>query len=185
MGLIEDIKRFLELRLEDFIKQKPWLELQLLDDKLQHQEEELAKLIANLTQQENQYQQQILALAEDVALWHKRTQKAREANRPDLATAAQEREAALLREGNQIWAQMELVKQRASQAQDLLKQVKARRFEVQAKIKEVEKQSDRSSWQGARFSFSQGFDKDLDPLEQEFRRWELEEELEALKRKMR
>lgn len=184
MGLIEDIKRFLELRLEDFIKQNPWLELQLLDDKLQQQEEEVAKLIANLTQQENQYQQQILALAEDVALWHKRAQKAREANRPDLATAAQEREAALLREGNQIWAQMELVKQRASQAHDLLRQIKARRLEVQAKIREVEKQSDRSSWQSARFFFSQGFDKDSDPLEQEFRRWELEEELEALKRKM-
>ncbi|MCS6959586.1 MAG: TIGR04376 family protein [Pseudanabaenaceae cyanobacterium SKYGB_i_bin29] len=185
MGLIEDIKRFLELRLEDFIKQNPWLELQLLDDKLQQQEDEVAKLIATLTQQENQYQQKILALAEDVALWHKRAQKAREANRLDLATAAQEREAILLREGNQVWAQMELVKQRVSQAQDLLKQIKSRRQEVQAKIRDLEKQTDRSTWQSYRSSFSQSFDKESDPLEQEFRRWELEEELEALKRKMR
>jgi len=187
MGLIEDVKRFLELRLEDLIKQNPWIELHILDEKLEQQEIEVTKLIVSCEKQEGLFQQKILALAEDVSLWHRRAQKAKEANREDLAQAAQEREASLLKEGNQVWAQMELVKQRTLQAQDLLKQIKTRRQEVKQKIQAVEQprqttpKTDRFDWQNLKTP-----DRDEeDPLEQQFRRWELDEELQELKRKMK
>ena len=47
MGLIEDISRFLETRLEEFIRNNPQIELQILEDKLRQQEEEIAKLIVS------------------------------------------------------------------------------------------------------------------------------------------
>ncbi len=184
MGLIEDVKRFLELRLEDLIKENPWIELNILDQRLQKQEEEVTKLISSLTEQENQFQQQILALAEDVSLWHRRVQKAKEHNRPDLAKAAQEREASLLKEGNQVWAQMELAKQRSLQAQELLQQIQTRRQTVKQKLEQVEQQkqtTDRFNWQNLKIPKQ---DQE-DFLEQQFRRWELDEELQELKRKMK
>lgn len=110
MGLIEDISRFLETRLEEFIRNNPQIELQILEDKLRQQEEEIAKLIVSSKLEEKQLQDRILEIAEEIRVWHDRTVKAESFDRPDLASAAKEREAALLRQGNQIWAQMELVK---------------------------------------------------------------------------
>ncbi len=188
MGLIEDVKKFLELRLEDLIKQNPWIELHILDEKLEQQEVEVNKLVLSFADQEAQFQKQILALAEDVSLWHRRAQKATAANRSDLAQAAKEREASLLKEGNQLWAQMELVKQRSVQAQELLQQIKKRRQEVRQKLEQVEQNKKtktetphRFDWQNLR---TPDRDED-DPLEQQFRRWELDEELEQLKRRMK
>lgn len=188
MGLIEEVKRFLELRLEDLIKQNPWIELHILDEKLEQQQVEVNKLIISFEQQEVELQKQILALAEDVSLWHRRAQKAQEANRTDLSQAAQEREASLLKEGNQLWAQMELVKQRSHQAEELLEQIKTRRQEVKQKIQALEQskqtaspKTDRFDWQNLKTPLRD----EEDPLEQQFRRWELDEELKELKRKMK
>ncbi len=184
MKMLEDVKRFLEIRLEDFIRQNPWIELHILDEQLEQQEVEVNKLILSFDKQEKLLQQQILALAEDVSLWHRRAKKAREANRPDLAKAAEAREIALLKEGNQLWAQMELIKQRSMQAQELLQQIKTRRQEVRQKLQQVEQRkqtTDRFDWQNLR---PPDRDED-DPLEQQFRRWELDEELQELKRKMK
>lgn len=47
MALLEDISRFLETRLEEFIRNNPQIELQILEDKLRQQEEEIAKLIVS------------------------------------------------------------------------------------------------------------------------------------------
>lgn len=57
MGVLEDITRFLETRVEEFIRNNPQLELQLLDDQLQQQEAEIIKLIAEYTKQEKLYQE--------------------------------------------------------------------------------------------------------------------------------
>lgn len=55
MGLIEDISRFLETRLEEFISNNPQIELQILEDKLRQQEEEIEKLIITSKQEEKTY----------------------------------------------------------------------------------------------------------------------------------
>ena len=110
MGLIEDISRFLETRLEEFISNNPQIELQILEDKLRQQEEEIEKLIITSKQEEKNLQERILEIAEEIRVWHDRTVKAESFDRPDLANLAKEREAALLRQGNQIWAQMNWLK---------------------------------------------------------------------------
>ncbi|TBR59298.1 TIGR04376 family protein [Mastigocladus laminosus UU774] len=189
MGLFDDLSRFLENRLEEFLRSNPHLELEALLEQLREQEEDTLKLIADLQLQEKRSQDEILSTAQEIQRWHIRVQKAKNGGREDLAAKAQEREAALLRQGNQQWGQMQGVKERITQAQDLLKKVQQRRQEVQAKA--VEAQSARAKaqaqqrvesagWSNQSRSYSSG----NDPLEETFRRWETEAELEEMKRKM-
>lgn len=190
MGLFEDFNRFLEDRLEEFLRNNPHLELQAIEEQLREQEEDTLRLIADLQQQQKNLQNEILTIAQDIQRWHERVDKAKTHGRLDLAQAAQEREAALLRQGNQRWGQMEGVKQRITQAQELMRQIQTRRQEVRAKAKEVE--AARAAAQTQQRSQTMGWDKSstytafkgADPLEAQFQRWETDEEIEQIKRQM-
>ena len=187
MGLFDDIGKFLEDRLDEFLRDNPHLELQAIEDQLREQEEDTRRLILNLQRQEQQIQDEILAIAKDIELWHKRVRKAESANKPDLARAAKEREATLLRQGNQKWGQMEGVKQNLVKAKELLQQTQQKRKEVQAKAAEAA----RSQAQTPQSSSTSGWEKapqyrsstkGYDPLDDRFRQWEMDEEIEQMKR---
>jgi len=189
VGLFDDLSRFLENRLEEFLRSNPHLELEALLEQLREQEEDTLKLIADLQLQEKRSQEEILSTAQEIQRWHIRVQKAKNAGREDLAVKAQEREAALLRQGNQQWGQMQGLKERITQAQDLLKKVQQRRQEVQTKATEAQtarakaqaqQRIETAGWSNQSRSYSSG----NDPLEETFRRWETEAELEEMKRKM-
>lgn len=186
MSLVDDINRFLAERLDEFLKNNPHLELQALEEQLKEQEQDTRKLIAQLQLKETNLQQEIMAIAEKIQTWHSRVSKAQAAGRQDLAEAAKEREAALLRQGNQVWGQMTGTKQRIVQAQQLLQQVSQRRQEVQTKFAQ-QANSDRSQHN----SYTTGWEKNFnnssyrhsaDPVEAEFQKWELDNELEQMKR---
>ncbi len=189
MGLFDDINQFLEERLDEFLRNNPHLELQAIEDQLQEQERDTKKLIAELQRKEASLQQEIMDIAEKIQTWHGRVGKAQRAKRPDLAEAAKEREAALLRQGNQVWGQMEGTKQRILQSQQLIQQIKQRRQEVKAKFAQ-QANSDRNTSSN---SYTTGWEKNfstsnsskaVDPLEAEFQKWELDAELEQMKRNM-
>ncbi len=188
MGVFEDFSRFLETRLEEFLRDNPHLELMAIEEQLYEQEEDVINLLAELQAREKRLKDQILETAQDVQRWHVRVEKAKKANRQDLIKPAEEREAALLRQGNQFWGQMEAVKHRIQQAIALQAQIQQRRREVKAKIVEAEAaraQADAQAWQttgwneGRSYQFQQG----QDPLEAKFQKWELDDELENLKRR--
>jgi uncharacterized protein (TIGR04376 family) len=194
MGVFEDFSNFLETRLEEFLRNNPHLELQALEEKLREQEEETIRLLADLRLREKRLQDEILATAQDVQRWHVRVEKAKAANRLDLAQPAEEREAALLRQGNQLWGQMEVVKERIGQAIELQRQMQVRKQEVKAKVAEAQAKAQAAratygteqQWQttGWNQSVNAGASTAADPLEKVFRQWETEEELENLKRQM-
>ena len=191
MGLIDDLNRFLENRLEEFIRNNPHLELQALEEQLREQEEDTLRLIADLQLEQKRLQDDILAIAQDIQRWHVRVDKARSAGREDLAQGAQDREAALLRQGNQRWGQMEGLKQRITQAQELQRQIQVRRQEVKAKATEVEAaraSSYQTSSGSETFGWNQTSNRNIpsgaDPLDDKFRRWEMDDELEQLKRNL-
>lgn len=189
MGLFDDINQFLEERLDEFLRNNPHLELQAIEEQLREQEQDAKKLIAKLQLEEKSLQDEILAIAENIQTWHSRVGKAQAAKRQDLAEAAQEREAALLRQGNQIWGQMEGVKQRIVKAQELLQQVQQKRQEVKTKSAQTPtpkastvNTSGTVGWD--RGANSTQYSRVGDPLEAEFQKWELDDELEQIKRKM-
>lgn len=188
MGLFDDFSRFLESRLEEFLRNNPHLELEALLEQLREQEEDTLKLIADLQLQEKRSQDEILATAQEIQRWHIRVEKAKTAGRQDLVQPAQEREAALLREGNQRWGQMQGIKERITQAKELMKQIQQRRQEVQAKAAEA--QANRTTYQAAQsfdttgWNQNRNFSKGEDDLEATFQRWETQDELEQLKRNL-
>ncbi|MBD2388696.1 TIGR04376 family protein [Cylindrospermum sp. FACHB-282] len=189
MGLFDDLSRFLESRLEEFLRNNPHLELEALLEQLREQEEDTLRLIADLQLQEKRSQDDILSTAQEIQRWHIRVQKAKTAGREDLAAAAGQREAALLREGNQRWGQMQGLKERINQSQKLLQKIQQRRQEVQTKAAEAQTERARATtqqrletngWQNPTSSYSSGFDD----LEEKFRSWETQDELEKMKRNL-
>ena len=189
VGLFDDLSRFLESRLEEFLRNNPHLELEALLEQLREQEEDSLKLIADLQLQEKRSQEEVLSTAQEIQKWHIRVEKAKASGRQDLVAAAQERESALLREGNQRWGQMQGVKERITQAKELLRKIQQRRQEVQAKATEAQtartkaqaqQRIETAGWSNKTSTFSQGFDE----LEEKFRRWETEDELQQMKRNL-
>ncbi|MEB3309946.1 MAG: TIGR04376 family protein [Snowella sp.] len=192
MSIFDDFSRFLETRLEEFLRNNPHLELQALIEQLREQEQDNRRLIQDLERQKQQVEEEILAVAKDIQVWHGRIEKAKSAGRQDLATAAQEREAALLRQGNQMWGQMEGVKKRLVQSQALLEQIQQRRQEVQAKAEELKAQQAKASQNSVdsdTVGWNEGvnyrtYNRAADPLESAFQNWELEDELREMKRNL-
>lgn len=192
MGVFDDVSRFLEDRLEEFLHNNPHLELQALLEQLKEQEADARRLLVDLERKKQDQESQILSLAEDIQAWHGRIQKAQAAGRPDLAQGAQEREAALLRQGNQVWGQRSGTERRISQAQNLLQEIQQRQREVEQKAKQVAAEQRATVAQktaAGTVGWNQGEDqgnyrRELDPLEAEFKKWELQAELDALKRKV-
>jgi uncharacterized protein (TIGR04376 family) len=191
MGLIEDMKRFLESQIDDFLSKNPHLELQVIGEQLAQQETDTAQLIIDLQVQEKQTEQEILNTAQEIKNWYDRVQKATAAGRTDLATAAQDRVNALLPQGNQLWGKMQGLKERTAKAQELLQTIKTRRTEVKAKAAQAVRDraansasttDSTSSWGSVNnYTSNSNF---ADPLDAQFRRWEAEEELEQLKRNL-
>ncbi len=187
MSIFHDFSRFLETRLEEFLKNNPHLELQALLEQLREQEEQALKLILEKEGEKKRLETEILSLAEDIQSWHKRVAKAQAAGRLDLAQRAQEREATLLRQGNQLWGQMEGAKQQIAQGKTLLQQIRRRKQELQTKAREAQATQAQSNYdtkgwnESINFNYST-YKKSADPLEAEFQKWELDDELEALKR---
>ncbi|HIK28281.1 MAG: TIGR04376 family protein [Oscillatoriaceae bacterium SKW80] len=181
MGIFENINRFLETQLEEFLRNNPQLELQILEEQLREQKQETLKIIADLQLKEQKIKQQIITTAKDIQRWHKRINKAKSANRQDLAQAAQEREAALRRQGNQLWEQMQEVQARIQKAKELLPLIEQRIQEVRAKAaaEATAKASTRKTQQP-----QQNINSESDPLEEVFQRWELDDEIEQIKRKI-
>ncbi|MGD1861322.1 MAG: TIGR04376 family protein [Leptolyngbyaceae cyanobacterium] len=191
MGLFEDLSRFLEGRLDEFLKAHPHLELMALEEQLRGQEEDTINLLGDLKRRQKQVEDSILSTAQEIQRWHERIQKAKAANREDLVQSAQAREAALLRQGNHLWGQMQGLKDRMEQTRQLQRQIHDRRRELKVKIAAAEanraataanQRSDSTA--GWETNVYQSVGQPVDPLEETFQRWETEEELEALKRQM-
>jgi len=193
MGLFDDLSRFLEMRLDEFLRAHPHLELMALEEQLRGQEEDAINLLGDLKRREKQLEESILATAQEIQRWHSRIEKAQAANRPDLVQPAQEREAALLRQGNHLWGQMKGVKQQLQQTRELQQRIHHKRAELKTKMAQAAAQqaSQRAQtaanvgWNQSPYqAFSQTTGSSVDPLEETFRRWETEAELDELKRQM-
>ncbi|AFY39269.1 hypothetical protein Lepto7376_3028 [[Leptolyngbya] sp. PCC 7376] len=187
MGLFNDVGRFFETRLEEFLASHPHLELQAIAEQLEEQERGALRLNRELSSQLEQIEQKLTQIAKDIQHWHERVQQAEKGGRKDLAAAAKQREAALLREGNQLWGKMQGTKKRIEQSKTLLIQLQTKRKEVKAKMDELKTAQDvqddyTTSWQsttGDRPSSSGS-----DPLEKQFQQWEMDEQIRQMKQKM-
>jgi uncharacterized protein (TIGR04376 family) len=175
---------FLETRLEEFLKNNPQWELEALAEQLQEQEEDALKLIYQLQLEEQNLQQEILNLAEEIQTWHRRINIAKNAGDLELVKGAEEREAALLHKGNQIWGKMTGAKERIEQTKNIYKQVQIKRKEVLAEIQKIKQSQVNNSYSAWTTDNNYGkYGTENDILEQKFKELEINQELEKLKRK--
>jgi uncharacterized protein (TIGR04376 family) len=191
MSVLDDLSRFLEARLDEFLKANPHLELQALEEQMRGQEAEAIVLMGELKRREKQLEAAILETAQEIQKWHERIGKAKAAQRLDLVEPAQEREAALLRQGNHLWGQMKSTKERIEQTKLLQQQIQVKRQELKTKIAAAASAGQTSPKSASTSSTTAGWNQPpyrapnpLDPLEETFQRWETEDELESLKRQM-
>lgn len=184
MGLIEDLVKFLEMRLDAFLQAHPDLELQALEEQLRQQEADTNRLLNTSRSELSALEKQIMTLAEDVKVWHGRIDQAVAAGRSDLAEAARDREANLLQTGNQLWGQMQGLKTRIAQMQQLLQQVQVRKQELSARIAAQPKAAKTEPPASAQWSQASN-NRDWSKVENAFQQLEIEQELERLKQKRR
>ncbi|AFZ51101.1 TIGR04376 family protein [Dactylococcopsis salina] len=187
MSLLDDLTQFLETRLDEFLRNNPHLELQALEEQLREQEKDTIRLILDLKKQEKTVENEILSIAQDIKLWHQRVEKAKAANRQDLLEAAQEKEASLLRLGNQKWGKMKGIKEQIRQGEELVEKVRQRQKEVKAKAQQVKSKqgvkSDYNSTWNPETVYGSKVNSAYDELEEKFRNWEVEQELNAMKQR--
>jgi uncharacterized protein (TIGR04376 family) len=191
MSVFDELNRFLEDQLEEFLQKNPQLELLALDEQLQEQQNNTQRSLLSLQNQESQIQNQILETAREVERWHHRVGKAEAAGREDLAKPARDREAALFRQGNQLWGQMQGIQNQIRILHTTLKDLEEQRSQVKQRLKDLETarasaphssnsaNSSNAAWQ------SVPPPKSADPLETVFQKWETDLELEALKQQMK
>ncbi len=189
MGLFNEVGRFFETRLEEFLRENPQLELQAIEEQLREQEQGAQRLNRDLEAQRSQLEQQIMDVAKDIQHWHQRAKQAEAGGRADLAAAARGREGLLLRQGNQLWGKMEGARKRLEQSQVLLRQVQQKREEVKAKMAELKAADSRKTVDDYASSWDQSvgdreFSAATDPLEAQFQRWEMDEQIRQMKNKM-
>jgi uncharacterized protein (TIGR04376 family) len=190
MGLFDDVSKFLENQIDEFLKNNPHLELQALDEKLAEQQRESDRLLVDLKSRLQTVESKIRETAEEIKRWHTRIEKAKQAGRNDLVVLAEAHEAELLREGNQIWGQMELLRDRIPQTEKLALQIQQRRQEVKVKLEEARSQRATDRPQGSPNPWRDSSTvkatpkMPTDPLEKKFASWEAEEELQQMKRKL-
>ncbi len=186
MSIFENFNQFLETRLEEFLKKHPNLQIQILIEQLEEQEKDTKLLIQQLEADRDILEKEILSLGKQIKLWHQRIDKAVNANRVDLAQSAQEREAALLRQGNQTWGKMTGVKERLKKSQELLLSIQKRKKEVEVKYNQEkaapEQTKKTNDFETRGWQNSSKYDS-VDSLEQKFRELEIDEMLRDLKRK--
>jgi uncharacterized protein (TIGR04376 family) len=193
MGMFDDVSKFLENRIDEFLKSNPHLELQALDEKMREQELETTRLVGDLQGRQKQVEAQILETAQDVKRWHDRIMKAKAAGRLDLVEPAQAHEADLIRQGNQLWGHMEILADRLKQTQQVREKIQAQRQALLIKLNQAK--ADRAAAQvqaaqtatttSATSAWSSGYiPKPMDPLEEQFAKWEANEEIQRMKREM-
>ena len=192
MSLFDDFSKFLESRLEEFLHSNPHLELQALSEQLKEQQRDTSKSIYQLQQEEKRIELEILKVAKDIKTWHQRIDKAKSAGRFDLAAEAQTRETNLLHQGNLLWGQMQGVKQRVSKSQELLISIEQKQKEVTLKIAQLKASqnsnqnnatdfADYKAWNNRNNNYSR---TSVDSLEDKFQQWEMDQELEQMKRNL-
>ncbi|MEM1367023.1 MAG: TIGR04376 family protein [Cyanobacteria bacterium P01_H01_bin.15] len=170
MGFFEELEDFLSARLDDYLAKNPELAQQVLAEQIQEHLTDTNTQIQGLQTEQTRLETEILQLAEDIKRWHQRVELARQAGEHDLAGRAQEREEQLLRNGSQLWGQMTGVKTRLAQSEML-------REQLQAKLQEL-------SQSVSRPEPSATSPPPLDDLDETFEQWEMNQELERLKRNL-
>lgn len=181
MNFFEDFTKFLESRLDEFLQSNPQLNLTILAQELKQEKSDTIKLIFQGESDLKKIENDILNIGKEIQTWHNRIEKAQQARRLDLAQEAQDRENSLLTQGAFLWRQMEEIKQKIALNKELLSSIETKEKEVNLKIEQLKASQNYSntyqtpSWNQSNYN---------DDLERKFQQWEIDEQIQELKKNL-
>ena len=103
---LEQLERELDQRLSAFLRNNPVQEALFREQHQLDRARALQRQRQQLQAEAEEQRRQLLALAEDVRAWTQRTQRARQANQPDLAQRAEKHLANLMEQGRNLWTDL-------------------------------------------------------------------------------
>ena len=103
---LDQLERELDQRLSAFLRNNPVQEALFREQHQLDRARALQRQRQQLQAEAEEQRRQLLALAEEVRAWTQRTQRARQANQPDLAQRAEQHLANLMEQGRNLWTDL-------------------------------------------------------------------------------
>ena len=103
---LEQLERELDQRLSAFLRNNPVQEALFREQHQLDRARALQRQRQQLQAEAEEQRRQLLALAAEVRAWTQRTQRARQANQPNLAQRAEQHLANLMEQGRNLWSDL-------------------------------------------------------------------------------
>ena len=103
---LDQLERELDQRLSAFLRNNPVQEALFREQHQLDRARALQRQRQQLQAEAEEQRRQLLALAEEVRAWTQRTQRARQANQPDLAQRAEQHLSNLMEQGRNLWTDL-------------------------------------------------------------------------------
>ena len=103
---LDQLERELDQRLSAFLRNNPVQEALFREQPQLDRFRALQRQRQQLQTEAEEQRRQLLTLAEDVRAWTQRTQRARQANQPELAQRAEQHLTNLMEQGRNIWTDL-------------------------------------------------------------------------------
>lgn len=179
MSWLDDLEARLESQLEDFLRTNPDQEALLAEQERRDRLERLRRQRQQLQEEAERSRATLLQLASEIRSWQQRVERARNAGAADLAGRAEAHVAGLMEQGRQRWQALGELGQRFSQ--------------VEWELSQLGRQAAASSPAAAKTAGGAGGAVQADgggsggeaALEDAWAAFESQQDLEALKRRMR
>lgn len=184
MSIFEDFTKFLETTLDDFLQSNPQLNLMIMAQEVKQQKQESFTLLKKFELEQKKIESDIIQLGQEIKIWCDRIEKAEKVGRYDLKAEAEERRNLLLTKGNNLWQTMEAVKQKIVVNKQLLISLDEKEKEINLKIEQLKVISQPNNEKSYNYS-SPNQDRQYDYLDKKFQDWEVEMELEQMKKGMK
>ena len=123
---LDQLERELDQRLSAFLHNNPVQEALFQEQHQLDRARALQRQRQQLQAEAEEQRRQLLSLAEEVRAWTQRTQRARQANQPDLAQRAEQHLANLMEQGRNLWTDLADLGRRFQEVDDQLTDLKRR-----------------------------------------------------------
>ena len=123
---LDQLERELDQRLSAFLHNNPVQEALFREQHQLDRARALQRQRQQLQAEAEEQRRQLLSLAEEVLAWTQRTQRARQANQPDLAQRAEQHLANLMEQGRNLWTDLADLGRRFEEVDDQLTDLKRR-----------------------------------------------------------
>ncbi|MEC8441316.1 MAG: hercynine metabolism protein [Cyanobacteriota bacterium] len=123
---LDQLERELDQRLSAFLRNNPVQEALFREQHQLDRARALQRQRQQLQAEAEEQRRQLLTLAEEVRAWTKRTQRARQANQPNLAQRAEKHLANLMEQGRNLWTDLADLGRRFQEVDEQLTLLKRR-----------------------------------------------------------